>query len=99
MEYGLYQITLATTTTLIPIHGSRGSVKSVSICNNHASVDADVDLYLHDSSNAASYIIHDMKIPAGVTLLLNESLSFDNSVLGLKMVTTGTGLPLSVIIK
>jgi hypothetical protein len=42
-------------------------------------------------------------IPARTTLLLNEGLSFNNSILGLVIKTTGANLaaatPLSIIIK
>ena len=99
MEKGLYHITSATETVLIPIFGNMGLIKSISICNNHVSVAADIDLYLVDSSSDDSYILKEMKIPPGATLLLDHDISFDNSVLGLHILTTGTGLPISVIIK
>tara|TARA_R100000005_G_C4970281_1_gene183529 strand:- start:580 stop:876 length:297 start_codon:yes stop_codon:yes gene_type:complete len=98
MEYGLYHITSATTTTLIEKEKRRGNINSVSICNQHDTVSADVDLYLDDDTNQ-SYIIKNVIIPPGVTLLLDHNLSFNNSVLALKLTTTGTGLPISVIIK
>jgi len=98
MEYGLHHITSATTTTLIPIHGSGGAVKSISICNQHSSDTLTVDLYLDDDTNT-SYIIKNAKIYAGTTLVLDHNISFDNSVLGLKLTTAGSGLPVSVIIK
>ena len=98
MEYGLHHITSATTTTLIPIHGSKGLVSSISICNQHASNPITVDLYLDDGTNT-SYIIKNVRIYSGTTLLLDHELAFDNSVLGLKLVTSGSGLPVSVIVK
>jgi hypothetical protein len=98
MEYGLHHITSATTTTLIPIHGSGGAVKSISICNQHSADTLTVDLYLDDDTNT-SYIIKNVKIYAGTTLVLDHNISFDNSVLGLKLTTAGSGLPVSVIIK
>jgi hypothetical protein len=58
-----------------------------------------VDLYLEDDSSNLSYIINDLVIPVSTALLLTEELSFDNSVLGMKIVTSGTTPLLSVIIK
>ena len=98
MEYGLHHITSATTTTLIPIHGSGGAVKSISIANQHAADVLIVSLYLDDDTNT-SYIIKNTRIYPGTTLVLDHNISFDNSVLGLKLTTAGSGLPVSVIIK
>jgi hypothetical protein len=98
MEYGLHHITSATTTTLIPIHGSGGAVKSISIANQHATDVLIVSLYLDDDTNT-SYIIKNTRIYPGTTLVLDQNISFDNSVLGLKLTTAGSGLPVSVIIK
>ena len=83
MEYGLHHITSATTTTLIDTNSNRGGISSISICNQHASNVINIDVYLDD----------------GTTLLLDHNLSFDNTVLSLKLVTTGSGLPVSVIVK
>ena len=98
MEYGLHHITSATTTTLIPIHGSKGLVSSISICNQHTTAEIKIDVYLDDGTNT-SYIIKNVIVYGGTTLLLDHELAFDNSVLGLKLVTTGSGLPVSVIVK
>ena len=98
MEYGLHHITSGTTTTLIPIHGSGGAVKSISICNQHAADAVVVSLYLDDDTNT-SYIIKNVRMYPGTTLVLDHNISFDNSVLGLKLTTVGSGLPVSVIIK
>tara|TARA_R110002167_G_scaffold67163_3_gene189823 strand:- start:228 stop:548 length:321 start_codon:yes stop_codon:yes gene_type:complete len=106
MEYGLHHIiaTGATITTLIPIHGSGGSIKSIRLTNASAAV-VNVDLYLEDSTAVDSGRSHIVTtdIPAKTTLLLNEGVSFDNSVLGLSVKTTGASLaaatPFSVIIK
>ena len=99
MEYGLHHIASATTTTLIPIYGSGGAIKSISIANQHDTTSSHIDLYLDDGTNT-SYIIKSVVIPSGTTLVLDHNISFDNSVLGLKLVTAaGGGLPVSVIIK
>lgn len=99
MERGLFNITTSTTTELLPIHGTRGNVKSIRLSNYSAANDITIDLYLEDGSSNLSYIINDLVIPVATTLLLTEQLSFDNSVLGMKIVTSGTTPLLSVIIK
>lgn len=82
---------------LIEIDKSRGAIKSIGICNEHASSTAVVGLYLGDGTNK-SYIIKDVSIPSGVSLLLDHELGFDNSSLGLFLDLSG-GLPVSIIIK
>jgi len=97
MEYGLHHIASATTTTLIPQYGSGGKLNSITICNQHVSTTAVISLYLFDGTND-SYIAKNLSIPAGVTLVVEDVVAFDNSVLGMKLTNTG-GTPLSVIIK
>ena len=102
MERGLYHIASATTTTLISKGGRSGAIKSMSVCNQHSSSSIAIDLFLDDGKGAADsdcYIVKNLSIPAGVTLALDHMISFDNSMLGLKLTTTGSGLPVSVIIK
>jgi hypothetical protein len=106
MEYGLYHITATdpTVTPLRPIYGSSGSIKSIRLTNASAAV-VNVDLYLEDSTAADAGRSHIVTtdIPAKTTLLLNEELAFNNSVLGLVVKTTGANLsaatPFSIIIK
>ena len=97
MEYGLYNIASATTTTLIDTHSDKGSINSISICNTHDSSAATISLFLDDGTNQ-SYIINEARLFAKTTMLIDHNLSFDNSVLALKLTNTG-GTPLSVIIK
>ena len=108
MQRRLYNIATAspTTTTLIPVGGSNGSIASIRLTNSSAAA-VDVDLHLYEeepvSANDKAYIVV-TNIPSKTTLLLNEGVSFDNSVLGLKIITSnGSGLgvttPLSIIIK
>ena len=99
MERGLFDITINGPTTLIPIYSTGGNVRSIRLSNYSAANDITVDLYLEDGSSNLSYIINDLVIPVATTLLLTEELSFDNSVLGMKIVTSGTTPLLSVIIK
>tara|TARA_R110002167_G_scaffold55916_1_gene158788 strand:- start:488 stop:784 length:297 start_codon:yes stop_codon:yes gene_type:complete len=98
MEYGLHNIINTAIATLIPIYGSGGAIKSISIANQHDTVASHIDLYLDDGTNI-SYMVKSAVIPPGTALVLDHNISFDNSVLGLKLVAVGTGLPISVIIK
>jgi|TARA_R110002096_G_scaffold36281_2_gene101517 hypothetical protein len=105
MQRRLYNITGNTTTTLIPSGGSGGSISSISLANASAA-SVDVDLFLDELKEVVANRAHIVKtnIPAGVTLLLDEMVSFDSSVLSLKITTSnGTldvaGSPLSIIIR
>ncbi len=89
MEYGLFNITSETTTTLIAKESGTGSVKSINICNAHASIDVTVRLFLDDDTNQTS-IVENLTIPAGVSLRLDD-IAFDNNVLGLKLATDAVG--------
>tara|TARA_R110000765_G_C18475198_1_gene551794 strand:+ start:164 stop:484 length:321 start_codon:yes stop_codon:yes gene_type:complete len=106
MERGLHHITATgdTRTTLIPINGYGGSIKSIRITNCSAAV-VSVDLYLESSAAADAGRSHILlqDFPAKTSLLLDEEVGFDNAVLSLAIRTTGSGLtaalPLSIIIK
>ena len=80
MEYGLYNISDETIHTLVAQDSGAGKLTSINICNAHASIDAVVRLFLDDGTNQTS-IVQNLTIPAGVTLFLNEGLSFNTSVL------------------
>ena len=105
MERGLYDIEGAAVTTLINQHESRGQIKTISINNGHATDAATIDLYLQDSAGTpnTTYIVKNLVIPGGVTALLDQGLSFDNSRLSLIIKTVGGSIgastPISVIIK
>ena len=98
MEAGLFNISSATTTTLIPKGESAGKINSVSIANCNASNVVTITLYLDDGTNQTSYV-ENMVIPAGTTLVLDHNLSFNNYKLGLKLTTAGTSPDVNVIIK
>jgi len=107
MEYGLYIIEAAGTTVLVPAksqtldyegRNGRGIVKSISICNGSSSNAATVRLFLDDTTNEVS-IVENLVIPAGVTLFLNEDLSFNNSVLSMQLTVAGTSPNIKVIVK
>jgi|TARA_R100000482_G_scaffold89960_1_gene36803 hypothetical protein len=100
----LFNITSATTTTLIPLYKNRNSVKSVRFTNTHASTAVNVQLFLEDDASTPNkYYILDTDIPGQTTLLLDQDLSFDNTSLALKLTTSAGGLdasnPLTVIVK
>ena len=102
MEKGLYNITSATTTTLIDFYKGKGSISSIRLTNAHASTDVTVDLFLEDSSSNKFYIVK-TSIPGNTSLLLTEGLSYSRNTFTLKITTTAGGLstsvPLSVIIQ
>ena len=101
MEKGLYNITSATTTTLIDFYKGKGSISFIRLTNVHSSTDVTVDLFLEDANSRKCYILK-TDIPGKSSIFL-ENVSFNNSVLALKIITAGAGLgahtPLSVIIK
>ena len=106
MQAGLFDIQSATDTTLIEKYAISGSIGQISICNQHATTAITVDLYLDDEKSANDskcYIIKNVSIPGGVTLLLDHGISFDSSVLALKIKTVGGSIDatnsVSVILK
>jgi hypothetical protein len=98
MEAGLFNISSATTTTLIDVLEDKGSVKSINIANCNASNAVTITLFLDDGTNQTSYI-ENVVIPVGSSLMLNEGMSFNNNVLALKLTTAGTSPDVNVIIK
>ena len=98
MERGLFNIGSATTTTLIPQDSGTGNVQFVNICNCNQDEAVKVRLFLDDGTNQTS-ILENLNIPGGVTLFLNEGLSFDASVLSMQLQTQGTGVDVNVIIQ
>ncbi len=88
-----------TNTDLITKDGSKaGAISKISIACTHDSTDLIVDrLYIDDGSTEYD-IIANVKIPVGVTLVLEDNLSFSSSVFGLKITTTNAS-NCSIIIK
>jgi len=84
---------------MIAVKKNRGSLNSISINNQHASTEAVVSLFLDDglgNANSDVFIVGPISIPSGVTLVLEDNVSFDNDIYSLKITNTG-GLPLSII--
>ena len=97
MERGLYNISGAITTTLIEKDINRGALKLIRIANCNASNDVTIRLFLDDDTNQTSFV-ENLVIPSGATLEL-DNISFDNSVLSLKLQTAGTSPDVNVILK
>ena len=95
METGLFNITDENIHTLIAKELGTGSVKSINICNAHASIGAKVRLFLDDDTNQTS-LLEGTVIPAGTSLYLDD-IAFDNNVLGLKIQVEDAAGGLSLI--
>ena len=97
-------ITSGTTTTLIAKDGAKGGIiKKITIANVDGHQADNVCLYLEDASANKFYVFKDLDIPYGVSLVVEDNLSFNSSVYSLKMITQNAsdgGTPsLTVIIK
>lgn len=100
--------TSSTTNVLIGKNESQqtGNISKISICNERPITDAGstlVDIYLHDGNSSNDiYIIKQVDIPKGTTLVLEDNLSFNISKYSLKINAVETGsssIELSIIIK
>ena len=96
MAYGLYQLT--SSATLIQKGSGRGVVKSITISNGNASNKVTIGLYYNEGSTK-TYVVENCEIPVGASLILDTNLSFDNTILDLKIDISGTSPDVSVIIK
>ena len=98
-------ITSATTTTLIAKVGTKsmrnsGMIKKMTICNNSASPATSISVHLWTGSGGDPVhpFIHNVTIPSGATLVLEDNLSFDASVYNLRISNAGTSPDITVII-
>ena len=96
MAYGLYQLT--SSATLIQKDSGRGKIKSIKISNGNSSNEVTVGLYYNEGTTK-TYIIENCYIPVGASLILDKDLSFDNTILDLKIDISGTSPDVSIIIK
>ena len=85
MEAGLFNITSATTTTLVSKNSSSGA-DTINIANTHSENSVYISLYLDDDTNQ-TYYFKKRLIHPGESEFMNEGLNFNNSVLGLKLTT------------
>ena len=88
------------TTTLITKGGEIGGrIGKISIANfSDNAADAIVNLFLNDGSATDLYLCKNVAIPKGVTLILEDNLSFDASVYNLRISNAGTSPDITVII-
>tara|TARA_R100000458_G_C8022150_1_gene81405 strand:+ start:65 stop:373 length:309 start_codon:yes stop_codon:yes gene_type:complete len=102
MEFGLFKITTATTTTLIAKGQKAGNVKSVRITNAHDTSIIFVSLFLDDDTNQTYFFKKNILYP-GQSIFLDSGVSFNNAALGLKLTTTTAepshGVSVNVIVK
>ena len=104
MQRRLYNIGDNETTTLITAGGSKGSIASIRLTNS-SNNSVDVDLFLREIKDVSTTRAHVLttSIPSKTSVFLDEGVNFDNSVLGLDIITTNGTLsdanPLSIIIK
>ena len=96
----VWDVTSTQTATLIPIESNRGSIRSISVSNQHATDDAVLDFYLDDEGYLSAnhiYLIKGVKIPAGTTFVM-DGVGFNNNTYSLAMTNSG-GAPISIIIR
>ena len=95
-------ITSATTTTLITKDGSVGGhVSKITICNNSANAATGISVHLWSGSGGDPVhpFVHNVTIPSGATLVLDDNLAFDSKEYNLRISNAGTDPDITVIIK
>tara|TARA_Y100001973_G_C4916540_1_gene194403 strand:- start:20 stop:328 length:309 start_codon:yes stop_codon:yes gene_type:complete len=95
-------ITSATTTTLITKNRNvNGNINKISICNNsdNAATGISVHLWSGTGGEPVHPFVHNVTIPSGATLVLDDNLSFDGSKFNLRISNAGTNPDITVIIK
>ena len=102
MERGLFNISDELVHTLLPMGSGSGGVKKIRVCNTRGDRDVSVRLFLDDGTNQTS-IVQGLHIPLSSALEIDD-ISFDNSVLGLKVQLTdlgsvGTTVDVDIILK
>ena len=95
-------ITSASPTTLITKgSGISGAINKITICNNSDNPATDISLHLWagGGGDPTYKIVHNVTIPSGATLVLEDNLSFDTKLYNLRITNAGTDPDLTVIIK
>ena len=95
-------ITSATTTTLIAKDATKSvGVHKITICNNSASpaTNISVHLWAGGGGDPVHPFVHNVTIPTGATLVLNDNLGFDRKKYNLRISNAGTDPDITVIIK
>ena len=108
MQAKYFSITSATTTTLINKMvvkdgglPSDGDIRKITICNNsdNAATGISVHLWNGVGGQPVHPFVHNMTIPSGATLVLDDNLSFNSMEYNLRISNAGTSPDLTVIIK
>ena len=84
-NFAYYNITTSVATTVSAIDQPKPT--SITVCNTDASGDdCKVDLFIDNSDSSSTiYILHDVVIPSGCTLILEQpEIDFDTTVYALK---------------
>ena len=109
--FAYYNISTASATTISAIdavssttitNDIKGPPRYVTLCNKDASGDnCTVDLYIDNSDSSKTYyILHDLVIPGGATLLLESpELNYDSTIYALKFQLTSVAATQLVDIK
>ena len=85
-------LTTTAVTSVLDAGENVSKIDTIRLTNTHASTTATVDLFIDSNSLGTFYIIKNVSILAGTSLVLNEGLSFDNSINGYTMyVKLGAG--------
>ena len=95
-------ITSATTTTLITKNRSvSGDINKISICNNSANAATGISVHFWNGVGGQPVhpIVHNVTIPSGATLVLEDNVSFDAKLYNLRISNAGTNPDITVIIK
>lgn len=75
-------------------------IKTISLCNIHATDEVIVALYIYDSTLGTYYILKNVTIPNGATLILDKNdFSYLNADYELKIKLNASESALDVIIK
>jgi hypothetical protein len=75
---------------LVRKHLDKITISQITITCTHASNDIVIDrLYIDDGTNEYD-IIHDLKIPLGATLILDQKFNFNYEKFDLKIKTSGS---------
>ena len=76
------------------------NIKNIILSNKHATDAVTVDMYIYDATLGTFYILNNVKIPNGATLMLdNSDISFNNADYELKILLSAVDSAVDVIIK